>query len=194
MTEFSLERIEEMKSLLEKKSGKEVTTAEAEEGLRNLVNLVELMWDIWCRDEKRKKRLEAEPGGFPLEGDYSCFICGYSGDIWYDKYGYSCPLCLVARRKRIIPVEAYRKKDSWYTMFDLERFFGVKSATVRKFIRDGRLKARIVLNEAGKPHYYLFMIKDNVGFLPTKPKSYTVRNGEWISVEYEKVPSPFLTR
>ena len=190
--ELSEERIEKMKILLEKKSGKEVTRSEAEEGLRNLVNLVELMWDIWRRDEQRKKRLEAEPNGFPLEGGYSCFICGQSGDIWYDKYGYSCPPCLAARRKRIIPVEAYRKKDTWYAMWEFDHYFGAKSATVRKFIRNGKLKARIVPDEAGRPHYYLFMIKENAGFLPPKPKSHRVQNGEWISVEYEKGPSPFI--
>lgn len=190
--ELSEERIEEMKKLLEKHSGKEVTWAEAEESAHNLVNLVQLMWNIWRRDEQRKKRLETEPDGFPLEGGYSCFICGQSGDIWYDKYGYSCPPCLAARRKRIIPVGAYRKKDSWYAMWEFDHYFGAKSATVRKFIRNGKLKARIVPDEAGRPHYYLFMIKENAGFLPPKPRSHAVQNGEWMSIEYEKVPSPFV--
>jgi hypothetical protein len=190
--ELSEKRIEEMKSLLEKKSGKEVAWAEAEESLRSLIGLVELMWDIWRRDEQRKKRLEVEPDGFPLEGGYSCFICGQSGDIWYDKYGYSCPLCLAARKKRIIPVEAYRKKESWYAMWELDHYFGAKSATIRKFIRNGKLKVRIVPDDSGRAHYYLFMIKDNVGFLPPKPKSYAVQDGKWISMKYEKVASLFV--
>lgn len=166
--ELSEERIEEMKKLLEKHSGKEVTWAEAEEGLRNLVNLVELMWDIWRRDEKRKKRLEAEPDGFALEGSYSCFICGHTGDIWYDKYGYSCPPCLAARKKRIIPVAAYRDRNSWYAMWELEHYLGIKSPTARKMIRQGTLKARVVLGEQKRVHYYLFLVNENVGLLPKK--------------------------
>lgn len=166
--ELSQERIEEMKKLLEKHSGKEVTWAEAEESAHNLVSFAQLMWDIWRRDERRKKRLEAEPDGFPLDGSYSCFICGHTGDIWYDKYGYSCPPCLTARKKRIIPISAYRDRNSWYAMWELDHYLRIKSASARKMMRDGSLKARVVLSEHGRAYYYLFLVSENAGLLPKK--------------------------
>jgi len=46
----------------------------------------------------------------------------------------------------------------------------------------------VIKNELGKPYFYLFLIKDNQGILPSKPKSYTVNDGDgYMHIEYEKV-------
>jgi hypothetical protein len=148
------------------------------------------------QDQKWKRKLEESPNGFHLtDGTYSCSICGDSitGETsWHDKYGHSCILCRDARRKRIIPVAAYKNRDSWYRMFEFENNWNVKSSTVRKFIQEGKLKARIVRFPNGRPHYYLFMINDNKGFLSLKPKSFYIRTGEnGYRVEHGKVELPF---
>ena len=45
----------------------------------------------------------------------------------------------------------------------------------QKLMKNDVLKARIVPNESGRPHAYLFLIKDNKDFLP--PKKLTESQG-----------------
>lgn len=191
---FKPELVAQMKAILAEKSGKEITDGEAQEALRSLAELAKLGLEMYEEDVRRKKKLEAEPDGFVLSGGaYSCKICGYATEgNWYDKYGISCMACRDARRKRIIPVAAYKSRDNWYAMWELEDTFGVKSATVRKFIRKGKLKVRVVENDRHHAPYYLFMISDNKDFLPKKPKTHAVEEGRSIRLEREAVPSLFI--
>lgn len=193
---LSDERIKEMKELLEKEYKREFTWEEAADSAYRLAGLAEVAWSLYLKEQEWKKKLEESPEGFHLtDGAYSCFICGtsISGEgSWHDKYGHSCIPCRDARRKRIIPVEAYRNRDSWYRMWEFDYYWDVKSSTVRKFIKQRKLKARIVPDASGRPYHYIFMIRDNSGFLPPKPKSHPVKVGEnGFRLEYEKVKSPF---
>lgn len=173
--------------------GKELTSKEAEEALNKLVELVRALQEIAWEERCRRLRLRDHPEGYHLDDRrYSCQICGdyVSGErSWYDKFGISCIACRDARRKKIIPAVAYRDKDSWYAMWEFNHYWNVKPAAVRGFVRNGKLKARIVPGS----NFLIFMIKDNKGFLPPKPKHLRVRTSDnCIRVEYEKVKSPFV--
>lgn len=165
---LSDDTIRKTQELLENRTGRSVSWSEAEESANNLAGFFKVLWDLAQKEQQRKKQLETEPNGFPLEGSYSCYICGHAGDIWYDKYGYSCPPCLAARKKRIIPVAAYRDRNSWYAMWELDHYLGIKSATARKMLREGSLKARVVYSEHGRAYYHLFLVSENAGVLPKK--------------------------
>jgi hypothetical protein len=170
--QLSKERIQEFKDLLEKKKGGEVSWEEAEEGAYNLTSLVKLLYDCWVKDEHRKKRLEESPKGFHLEGiGYTCFICGNSvsdEETWYDKWGIKCLVCQKAVDKKIIPASCAKNEDSWYSKYDLESRFNIDRHALKRFIKEGILKPRIVPNSVGRPHTYLFLIKDNKDTLPPK--------------------------
>lgn len=126
---------------------------------------------------KEKEKLRAEkllenPKGFHLEGrGYTCFICHDStpeGDNWYDKWGIKCLVCQNAIDKGEIPASLAKNKESWYTKYDFESAFNVKSPTLRKWVKEGVLKSRTISHYGKGVHYELYLIKDNKDFLPPK--------------------------
>jgi hypothetical protein len=172
MVQLSKESIQEFKDLLEKKTGEEVTWADAEEAGRNLVNFYKVLLDCHWEEQKWKERLEKEPKGFKLSGNgRNCAVCGRStteDTNWYDKWGIKCLTCQSAIDKKLIPGSVARSRDNRYSPYELEDRFGIKTSTQRKWVKDGILKARIVPTENGRVHYYIFLIKDNKDFLPPK--------------------------
>jgi len=172
MISLSDKRIQEFKDIAEKKEGKEISWEEASEGAHNLARLADLMFDCWREDKRREKKLEESPKGFHLEGEgYTCFICGNScsnEETWYDKWGIKCLVCQKAIDKKIIPASCAKNKDSWYSKYDLQSRFSIDRHAMNRFVKRGILKPRIVPNTTGKPHAYLFLIKDNKEVLPPK--------------------------
>jgi len=172
MTQISDKHIQELKDLMEKKSGKEVPWEDAAEAGRNLVGLFDILLKCHIEEQKWKKRLEQEPKGFALEGNgRNCAVCGCStreDTNWYDKWGIKCLDCQRAIDKKLIPGSVARSKDNRYSPYDLESRFGIKTPTQRKWVKEGLLKARIVPTETGRVHYYIFLVKDNKDFLPPK--------------------------
>lgn len=170
--QLSKERIQEFKGLLEKEKGEKVSWEEAQEGAYNLTRFVELMFDCWREDERRKKKLEEDPGGFHLEGvGYTCHICRDSisnEETWYDKWGIKCLVCQKAIDKKLIPASCAKNEDSWYSKYDLKSRFNIDHHALRRFMKDGILRSRIVPDSTGKPHTHLFLIKDNKNTLPPK--------------------------
>ena len=170
--ELSDKPIKEFKKILEKKTNKEVSCAEAEEGAYNLARFAELLYGQAIKDHKRKLKLEKYPKGFHLEGNgYTCFICKDSisnEETWYDKWGIKCLICQKAIDKKIIPASVAKNENSWYSLYDLESRFNINRHTMKRFVKAGVLKPRIVPNDSGKPHVYLFLIKDNKDTLPPK--------------------------
>lgn len=190
--QYSDERIKECQDIFEKKYGKKLTPEEANESLDNLVGFFEVLIDIERKDQLRKDKLKNNPEGFHvMDGEYTCPVCGYniSGDqTWYDKHGLKCLDCQRAVDKRILPGSVFKNKDSWYSVWEFDHYFKIKSPTVRKFVRQGKLKSRIVFNAQGGKHCEIFLIKDNVGVLPKKPKSFLVKGeNDRVHVEYEPV-------
>ena len=155
--------VDEFKEIFKKEHNKELSDAEAQEAADNLVGFFDILWKCSVEDSRRKARLKKEPDGFPVEGDRSCAVCKQSinaSNGWYDWYGQTCLLCRKAIKDGIIPTFVCSEYDSYFKIWQFEKF-GLKSPTVRKMVRNGELKARIVLNEAGKPHEYIFLKKEN---------------------------------
>jgi hypothetical protein len=170
--ELSDKTIKEFQDLYKEKYGAELSRGEAEESARNLIGLVEILWECYKKDKARERKLEEFPKGFPLDADgHTCFICGNSmpkEQSWFDKWGMKCLTCQKAVDQKIIPGSAAKNKDSWYSIYDLESRFNLKSQTVTKFIRQGILKARVIPGPSGRPHAKIFLIKDNKDTLPPK--------------------------
>lgn len=160
---LSKESIEEFKRIYKDEHGQDLTDQEAYEMGSRLVGFFDILWKCSIEDSKRKARLKKEPDGFPAEGDRSCSVCKQminSSNGWYDWYGFTCLLCRKAIKDGVIPTFVCTEYDSYFKTWQFEKF-GFKSPTVRKMVRTGELKARIVLNEAGKPHEYIFLKKEN---------------------------------
>lgn len=172
MHQLSDKRIKEFKDIIEKESGKDISWEEASEGARGLMQLAELALKQALEEQKRKKKLEESPKGFHLEGiGYSCAICGNhisNEETWYDKYGIKCLICQKAVDKKIIPGSAVRDRESWYSKWDLESRFNIDRHALKRLVTAGILKPRNVLDESGRIHAQIFLIKDNEDTLPPK--------------------------
>lgn len=158
------EMIQEMKDLYKNKSGEEIDDEKAYEAASNLLNFAELIFDISMKEVQKKARLRKEPDGFPVDGNYTCLIC--HGSInetngWWDILGPKCLLCQKAISEGTIPRFVCINRDSWFPMWKLNSTFEIKTPTAKKYMREGILKAREVLNESGKVHVYVFLKKDN---------------------------------
>ena len=169
---LSDERIQELKEVIEKDSGKGITWEDAVQASHALEGLARLALESAIEDQRRKKKLEESPKGFTLDGaGYTCHVCGMgtpAGGNWYDKWGIKCLICQKAVDKKIIPGSVAKNKDGWYSKYDLESRFNIKHHALKKFIAKGILKPRIVPDEDGKPHAYLFLLKDHKDILPPK--------------------------
>lgn len=170
----------ELRRLLEKEQGREITDQELFEAEHWLTSYAELMLDLGIKEVKRQDKLKENPKGFHLEGEgYSCFICGTTvsnEQTWYDKYGIKCLTCQSAIDKKIIPATVASDKDSWYSTHDFEHSFFITKHGVKKLVKEGLLKPRIIPGS----NYQLFLIKDNRDVLP--PKKLT----QWPTVKFEK--------
>ncbi len=169
---LSEKSIEEFKEIYRKEYGKELSQAEAFEMANGLVNFFKLLVDQDNIDRRRKMRLKDEPKGFHIEGvGYTCFVCSDSisnEETWYDKYGIKCMTCQKAIDKHQIPATAASNKESWYSKYDLQSRFNIDHHGVKRLIKAGVLKPRIVPSATGTPHAYLFLVKDNKDTLPPK--------------------------
>lgn len=170
--QLSRERIQEMKDLLEKKGKREYTWEEASEAAHNLAGFAEIAFDSWQEDQRRKRELQENPKGFVLDGvGYTCGLCrgsAHEGDGWYTKWGVVCTICKTAIDTRKIPGSLVRNRESWYTPYDLESRFNLKTPIRRQWVTKGILKARTIPTPIGTVHTELFLIKDNKDFLPPK--------------------------
>lgn len=164
------ESIKKFQNLFEKEYGQQLTLEEARDGAQSLVGFFQVLFDIHLSEEKRRLRLKSEPKGFHLSvvETYNCVICrqAVSGEnSWYDKNGIKCNFCQIAVNTRIIPMYVCKNRDSWYSLWQLSDYFGIKTQTAFKLVRMGRLKKRTILNTQGKPHYHLFLKKENLNTL-----------------------------
>lgn len=154
--------LKEFKELCEKEGIKYETEAEYRSAANNLVNLVDLLIEMDMAQRALKKRLETEPKGFALEGKgRNCSLCRhtvYEGDGWYDKWGFKCMNCQDAVNKRKIPGSLCGDWDNekCITESDLAWKAKLHPQTVRKLIRQGKIKARQIPKG---PH--LILRKDN---------------------------------
>ena len=157
------ELVEQLKEESRKK-GEEMSDEDAREGAQNLVGFFDLLWEMSKKDSIKKKRLKTEPDGFPVDGTCTCLVCSNRIDEangWYDWYGQTCLLCRKAVKDGIIPTYIFQNRNSYFTMSSLKYRFDIKHQTAKKYIKEGKLLPRIILNETGTPHEYLFLKKEN---------------------------------
>lgn len=163
--------IQEVKNFLEEQHGREFTWEEATKGVRDLRMFAEIALRAWEEECRRKKLLEESPKGFHLDRSGTCKICGIitSGEnSWYDKNGFKCMTCQKAINQRIIPISVVKNEESWYSQYDLESYFNIYGPFLKKYIKQGILKERVILTESKKVHCRLFLIRDNKDTLPPK--------------------------
>lgn len=169
---LSDERVQEMKDIIEKDKGMEVSWSVAEDAAQNLAGFAELLFKLWLKDKEREKKLKEFPKGYTLEGvGYSCFICGNStpeNGNWYDKWGIKCLICQGAIDRGEVPAWAAKHKEGWYSKYDLESRFNAKHHVVKKWIKEGFLKPCTVTRNIKGTHIQIFLLRDNKDFLPPK--------------------------
>lgn len=149
MINVSDKYVAEFKKLCEKEGIKYETEAEYHEAANNLVNFVDLLVQMDTEHRSWDKRLETEPQGFALPSEgRSCSLCHKMvfGEVWYDKWGMKCMNCHEAFKKKIIPGYVFKDHDNEKHITDsrLTDISGLHTQTIRKLIRQGKIKARIV--------------------------------------------------
>ena len=152
---------------------KEFDWEKAYEFADRMQRLSEVGFEIWKEDQHRQRKLKDFPKGFPLEGQgYTCHICHHTcweGEAWYDKDGIKCMTCQTGVERGDIPATLANDEDreSWYSVYDLERAFAIKGKVVRKWVKTGVLKARTITREGRMPMHF-FLIEENKDVLPPK--------------------------
>lgn len=180
--------IDEFKEIYRRKEGEELSDTDAQEAAQNLTNYVELVYDLSLKEVKRQRRLKNESGGFPVDGSYSCLICGESineNTGWYDWYGQTCLICRKAILDGTVPTFICKQNQSYFSMWQLKSVFNIHPQTARKYIREKKLIAREIKNEVGDTHEYIFLKKENPGLVERyspERKSYD-RHREKVSKE-----------
>ena len=139
----------DFKKLFEKEGITYDTEAEYREAAYNIVNLCDLALQVAMEEKGREKRLEKEPKGFSFKGEgRMCSLCkrGVSEDMWYDKWGMKCMDCQDALNKKIVPGYVFKDRDHEKSVTDTTLSYktGVNVRTIRKLVRSGDIKARIL--------------------------------------------------
>jgi hypothetical protein len=162
------EAIKEYKEIYKKDFGKELSDSEANESIEQLAQLFRVLYDAHIEQCRKNRKLKEYPKGYRLdasEGTYTCIVCGRcvtGSDVWWDKSGPKCDFCQKALWKKIYPRSVCKDKyDTCYATWELERIFGIKPPTARKLIREGKIKARIIPDDNGRPHHYVILKKEN---------------------------------
>jgi dipeptidase E len=178
---ISDESVQEFKRLYKEKSGEDISDEKAREMGENLVRFFSLLQDMHIKELKIEEKLKSSPNGFDLtevgSGQYTCMICGrqISGiEGWRDKYGNKCLVCQKAVDDKLIEGWILEDIDNWYKMWEIKDKLDLHHATIRKMVREEKLKTRVVPGKDGKPFEYLFIAEENYSILP--PKGFEKRN------------------
>lgn len=163
--QLSTEQIEEFKRIFKEVYNIDLTDEDARESAHNLVGLMKTLLTVDTRLQHWNEQLKKSPKGFhlPDTGVYSCCVChgqvsGITG--WYDANGVKCLPCQRAVEDEIIPPSVCLDKKGWFDMADLKSELGIHSATARKMVRTGELKARII-KDRGTDYFYVFLKNEN---------------------------------
>ncbi|HRF28260.1 MAG TPA: hypothetical protein PL051_01285 [Candidatus Saccharibacteria bacterium] len=151
MVHLSEESYAEFKSICDKEGIHYDTEAEYREAAQNLLSLFEVLYDGASEELARKKRLATEPNGYAIDSNgRTCFVChrNVQGEIWYDKWGMKCMNCQAAFKRKIFPGYVLKDRDNNRHVTDsqLGWKYGLHSQTIKKLIREGRLKPRVIPN------------------------------------------------
>jgi hypothetical protein len=175
---FSDDLVSEAKEAF-KKRGKEMTDGEAQEALRSLAGLYEILWEMSVKDTKRKNRLKKEPKGFPVEAQHTCVVCYRMIDPetgWYDHNKQKCFSCQKAVDKGVFPAFICHHRKSFYLTWELKDLFDIHPASARKLVREGKLIARVARNDQYNTNEYVFLKKENPGLIYSPQRKSYDRN------------------
>lgn len=172
-TFFKKKQVDEMRAILEKEHGREVSSEEIESALRSIKTLAGVFYELYAEESKKEELLKLNPKGYHLKEGGTCVICRHyvKGEkTWYDKHGLKCIYCQKAISEKILPLSITKDqgKESWYSASELESYFNLKGADLKKCIKASFLKVRTVLGEGKKINLEVFLIKDNKDVLPPK--------------------------
>lgn len=149
---------------------KEFSFDHAMEMGENLLHLARVLAPMQQEQDRLKRKLKDFPKGFHLDGEgYTCFICYGScskEETWYDEYGIKCMNCQASIDSEDIPATA-ADKETWYSRYDMENCFGANRHAVKRWVKQGVLKARSVKRN-GYEQVQLLLIEDNQNTLPPK--------------------------
>lgn len=146
------------------KRGEALTDEDAQKAVEQMYQLADLMFDVVLRQTQRDARLRKEPQGFPLDHGGTCCICRNGiaeDDGWYDHNGQKCLICQKALNDGVVPSYVCKNEHSYYTMYDLNSKFEIKTQRVKKHIKEGVIIARTILDEERRVHHYLFLKAEN---------------------------------
>lgn len=178
----------DIKIALETEHGRPFSDDEVEKVAEFMKQLAEMQIEIFLEDQDRQRRLAESPGGFHLEKKgYSCRICGgaaHGENSWFDEHGLKCWTCQQAINEKIVPPTVI-DKDTWYSPWELEQYFGLKGQALRRWEKKGLLVSRTINREGKRGHLTLFLLQDNAAMLPPKalvqpePVIETIDGREW---------------
>lgn len=151
MHELTNKEYKEYRDICEKEGIIYDTDAEYRDAAYNLYRYVELAYGLAVEQNGWEQRLKNEPKGFWLDSEgRTCFVChtNVHGQIWFDKWGLKCANCQDAFIKNIFPGYILRDKnnDRHITDAQLRWKFKLHRQTIKKLVRDGRLKPRLIPN------------------------------------------------
>ena len=166
---FSQESLDKLRKIFKEDFKTDMTDRELYDAAFNLTGFYDTLMKCAFKDIQNHLRLEKEPDGYQPEGDGygACALCGYDTaaiDSWIDKNGFKCKFCQKAVNDGIISGPICRNKEKWFSFEKLKEKFDIHPATARSLVRKGELKARVIMNDAGKPHFTVFLREDNYQF------------------------------
>ncbi len=138
-----------------------------DEERRKLVDYFSLLIEIDQQEKARYAKLKDSSKGFAMNGKgRQCGLCFKSihGDTsgWFDKWGFKCSNCQDAVNKKKIPGSLCGDYDhkKYVTESTLVSLSGLHHRTIRKLIKQGKIKARKIPNGPA-----LILRKDNPNLL-----------------------------
>lgn len=157
---------QKFKEICDKEGIKYESELEMQRSADSLVRFFEVLIEIDQKEQARKRRLETEPKGFAMPGKgRNCSFCGrsvYEEDGWYDKWGFKCLNCQKAVDKKQIPGSLCGDYDHKKCITDSDLSYKSKLhvQTIRKLIRQGKIKARPIPQGP-----YMILRKENPNIL-----------------------------
>lgn len=101
-------QVTDMRTILEKEHGREVTSEEVDSALRSINTLAGVFYQLYAEESKREELLKSNPKGYHLKDGGICIICGSFSEgekTWYDKHGLKCIYCQKAITKKYYQVQ-----------------------------------------------------------------------------------------
>lgn len=162
-----------LKKTLEQNENRAFSDEEVYEVAEFMYKFSRMAIELVSDERDWKNKLKEFPNGYEFkEKGYQCRLCGGGGEegMWYDKYGLKCLHCQKAVESGLIPGELTGDAESFYSELDLEYYFNVNSKHRTVWMNKGIIKARDIsfYNDISKRYKRLFLMSDNVGFLPPK--------------------------